>query len=116
MARFAVRTGRRQGLSGPSCPPSEYVRGSCARGQRRGSPPRLSLTLASVPRQAQARSQRAEELKAEAERQLNVDSQQSLAIADQIFSLGEEADIRGLGMLARADALRELGRYAEAAQ
>jgi CHAT domain-containing protein len=69
-----------------------------------------------VPHQAQARAQRAQELKAEAERQLNVDSEQSLAIADQIFDLGKEAGIRALGMLARADALRELGRYAEAAE
>jgi tetratricopeptide (TPR) repeat protein len=69
-----------------------------------------------VPHQAEARAHRAQELKAEAERQLNVDSEQSLAIADQIFGLGKEAGIRALGMLARADALRELGRYAEAAE
>jgi tetratricopeptide (TPR) repeat protein len=69
-----------------------------------------------VPHQAEARVQRAQELKAEAERQLNVDSEQSLAIADQIFALGQEAGIHALGMLARADALRELGRYADAAQ
>lgn len=69
-----------------------------------------------MPRQAEARAQLAQQLKAEAERQLNVDSQQSLATAERIFDLGDEAGIRGLGMLARADALRELGRYAEAAQ
>ena len=69
-----------------------------------------------MPRRAEARVHLAEQLKAEAERQLNVDSQQSLATAERILDLGDEAGIRGLGMLARADALRELGRYAEAAQ
>jgi tetratricopeptide (TPR) repeat protein len=69
-----------------------------------------------VPKQAHSPSRVAEELKAEAERQLNVDSERSLAIADQIFGLGRDPEIRGLGLLARADALRELGRYAEAAQ
>jgi CHAT domain-containing protein len=59
---------------------------------------------------------RAEALKAEAERQLNVDSAQSLATADAICALGEESGIVALGQLARADALRELGRYAESAQ
>lgn len=69
-----------------------------------------------MPPQAPDPARRARELKDEAERQLNVDSQQSLAIADQIFALGEAAAVRALGLLARADALRELGRYAEAAQ
>jgi CHAT domain-containing protein/tetratricopeptide (TPR) repeat protein len=68
-----------------------------------------------VPKQAHSPVQVAEELKAEAERQLSVDSERSLAIADQIFDLGDDPDIRGLGWLARADALRELGRYTEAA-
>jgi CHAT domain-containing protein len=66
--------------------------------------------------QRRALNELAAQLKAEAERQLNVNSEQSLAIADQIFNLGEEAGIRALGTLARADALRELGRYAEAAR
>ncbi|MBV9895206.1 MAG: CHAT domain-containing protein [Chloroflexi bacterium] len=70
-----------------------------------------------MPQQAQRRAliKLAAQLKAEAERQLNVNSEQSLAIADQIFNLGTEEGIRALGTLARADALRELGRYAEAA-
>jgi CHAT domain-containing protein len=72
-----------------------------------------------VPTQAQAQAKllaRAEALKAEAERQLNVDSVQSLSTAEAICVLSDEPGIVGLGQLARADALRELGRYAEAAQ
>jgi CHAT domain-containing protein len=69
-----------------------------------------------VPNPAPSSVRVAEELKAEAERQLNVDSERSLAIAEQICDLGDEPETRGLGLLARADALRELGRYAEAAQ
>jgi CHAT domain-containing protein len=60
--------------------------------------------------------QQAEALKAEAERQLNIDSEKSLAIADQICELAEDGSIHALGLLARADALRELGHYAEAAR
>ncbi len=69
-----------------------------------------------MPQRVQSAAQRAGELKAEAERLLNVDSQRSLEIADQICGLGPEADVRALGLLARADSLRELGRYAEAAE
>ena len=58
----------------------------------------------------------ADELKAEAERQLNVDSQRSLEIADEIYSLADDTRVHALGLMARADALRELGRYVEAAQ
>jgi tetratricopeptide (TPR) repeat protein len=69
-----------------------------------------------VPQQAESRTELAQHLKAEAERQLNVDCAQSLAIADQICALGDDDAVRALGLMARADALRELGRYAEAAQ
>jgi tetratricopeptide (TPR) repeat protein len=56
----------------------------------------------------------AESLKAEAERQLSVDSQRSLEIADQICRLEGDDGVRALGLLARADALRELGRHGQA--
>lgn len=72
-----------------------------------------------MPQRAQPRlelAQQAEALKAEAERQLNIDSEKSLSIADQICALARAGSIHALGLLARADALRELGHYAEAAQ
>src|SRR5947208_7985382 len=52
-------------------------------------------------------------LKAEAERQLSIDCQRSLEIADEICRLAPTGAVRALGLLARADALRELGRYME---
>jgi CHAT domain-containing protein/tetratricopeptide (TPR) repeat protein len=57
---------------------------------------------------------RAEELKALADRSLNVDSGRSLALADEIRGLGSADEVQALGWLARADALRELGRHGEA--
>jgi CHAT domain-containing protein/tetratricopeptide (TPR) repeat protein len=60
---------------------------------------------------------RAHELKAEAERQLTVDGERSLALADEICRLDpEEPRVQALGLLARADALCTLGRYTEATQ
>jgi len=59
----------------------------------------------------------AEELKAESDRQLHLDPDQALRVADLIGELGDLADdsgVRALGELAVADALRLLGRYAEA--
>ncbi|MDQ6669272.1 MAG: CHAT domain-containing protein [Chloroflexota bacterium] len=58
----------------------------------------------------------AELLKVEADRQLNIDSQRALSIADLICALAEDGRVRALGLLTRADALRKLGRYAEATQ
>lgn len=56
----------------------------------------------------------AEELKAEAERQLNTDPHLSLATAERLVALSADVSVRALGLLARADALRVLGRPAEA--
>jgi CHAT domain-containing protein len=56
----------------------------------------------------------AERLKAEAEHQLNVDGGRSLEIADRIYGLGSDDGVRGLGLMARGDALRVLGRRADA--
>jgi tetratricopeptide (TPR) repeat protein len=58
--------------------------------------------------------QLAEDLKAEADRLLNVDAQRALELADQICALDASADVRAMGLLTRADALRELGRHVEA--
>src|SRR5919202_5624765 len=66
-----------------------------------------------IPRRAVAAV--AELLKREADRQINVDSQRSLEIADLICRLASDGGVRALGLLTRADALRELGRYAETA-
>jgi CHAT domain-containing protein len=55
-------------------------------------------------------------LKAEAERQLSVDCQRSLEIAEEICRLEPDGSVRALGLMARADALRELGRYVEATE
>src|SRR5713226_7273078 len=57
---------------------------------------------------------RADRLKAEAERLLHVDVERSLEIAEEICRLEPDGSVRGLGLMARADALRVLGRYAEA--
>jgi CHAT domain-containing protein len=57
----------------------------------------------------------AELLKAEADRQISIDSQRSLEIAELICALQADPAVRALGLLTRADALRQLGRYAEAA-
>ena len=59
--------------------------------------------------------ERAHELKNEAERLLNVDSQRSLEVADAICKLNDEPAVQALGLLARADALGVLGRHAGAA-
>src|SRR6266849_1167504 len=56
----------------------------------------------------------ADRLKAEAERLLHVDSERSLEIAEEICRLEPGGSVRALGLMARADALRELGRYVEA--
>jgi len=58
----------------------------------------------------------ADRLKAEAERLLHVDSERSLEIAEEICRLEPDGSVRALGLLARADALRELGRYVEATE
>jgi tetratricopeptide (TPR) repeat protein len=58
--------------------------------------------------------QHAERLKAEADRLLNVDAPRALELADQICALDASADVRAMGLLTRADALRELGRYEDA--
>jgi CHAT domain-containing protein len=55
-------------------------------------------------------------LKAEADKNLNIDSQRSLEIADLMCGFESDARVHALGMLTRADALRGLGRYAEAAE
>src|SRR4030088_598755 len=56
----------------------------------------------------------AERLKAEAERLLPVDCARSREIAEEICRLEPDGSVRGLGLMARADALRVLGRYDEA--
>jgi tetratricopeptide (TPR) repeat protein len=59
----------------------------------------------------------AEELKAESDRLLHVDPPRALQLAEQIWNLGDLASnpsVRALGDLARADALRKLGRYRDA--
>lgn len=56
----------------------------------------------------------ADQLKAEAERQLNIDPAQSLETAERLYGLSADARIRALGLLARGDALRVLGQPAEA--
>ena len=56
----------------------------------------------------------ADRLKAEAERLLHVDSERSLEIAEAICRLEPDGSVRALGLMARADALRVLGRYVEA--
>ena len=58
----------------------------------------------------------ADRLKAEADRLLNIDGKQALALADQICELEADEGVRALGLLTRADALRELGRHAEAVE
>jgi CHAT domain-containing protein len=55
-------------------------------------------------------------LKAEADRLINIDSQRALEIADLICNLDDDGRVRAPGLLTRADAMRRLGRYAEAAQ
>ncbi len=63
---------------------------------------------------AAAAAAEADRLKAEAERLLHIDSARSLEIAEEICRLEPDGSVRALGLMARADALRELGRYVEA--
>src|ERR1700716_2652167 len=63
---------------------------------------------------AAAAAAEADRLKAEAERLLHIDSARSLEIAEEICRLEPDGRVRALGLMARADALRELGRYVEA--
>src|SRR5258708_3063034 len=63
---------------------------------------------------AAAAAAEADRLKAEAERLLHIDSVRSLEIAEEICRLEPDGSVRALGLMARADALRELGRYVEA--
>src|SRR5229473_1607470 len=58
----------------------------------------------------------ADRLKAEAERLLHIDSARSLEIAEEICRLEPDGSVRALGLMARADALRELGRYVQATE
>src|SRR5258708_37179114 len=62
---------------------------------------------------AAAAAAEADRLKAEAERLLHIDSARSLEIAEEICRLEPDGSVRALGLMARADALRELGRYVE---
>ena len=55
-------------------------------------------------------------LKAEADRQINIDCQRVLEIADLICGLDADGRVRATGLLTRADGMRRLGRYAEAAE
>ncbi|GAC1314461.1 MAG: CHAT domain-containing protein [Chloroflexota bacterium] len=56
----------------------------------------------------------ADDLKAEAEGQLNVNPAQSLETAERLYGLSADARVRALGLMARGDALRVLGQPAEA--
>src|SRR5690242_9926008 len=56
----------------------------------------------------------AAQLKDEAERQLLIDCERSLQVADLLCQVAPSGAVRGLGVLARADALRNLGRFADA--
>jgi CHAT domain-containing protein len=67
-----------------------------------------------VLNEADSPAEIAERLKAEADRLLNVDSPRALELAEEICALDAGPGVRAVGLLTRGDALREVGRHAEA--